>query len=152
MDVGLLPSMDLRLFRKTGYWFNNLMYVLLFSLVTIGVWVSFSIFLSQKKTPIDPELIRLSLPLNPNINLEVIKDLATKKSYSASELEGFTIYTLITDKQTRQRILVSLDEYQQIQLQEEQKKLAPPAILLEPDLGESTQSGESTISGIPTES
>ena len=113
---------------------QNFMYIMLLSLVTIVVWIGFSIFLSQEKNPIDPELIKMSLPLNPNINMQVLNTLQQKKDYSDAELKDFTIYTLITDKATRQKVLITLDEYQKRQQEEALKKLKPsPSPVLNPE-------------------
>jgi len=115
------PEKTLRTLRRK----QNFLYVMLFSLVTIGIWLGFSIFLSQKRSPIEPELIELSLPLNPNINLSVLESLSQKRTYSQDELKNFTIYTLITDQKTRQKVLVTLSEYQRRQEEEARSQLAP---------------------------
>ena len=49
-----------------------LMYIMLFSLLTIVIWAVFSLLYSQKKVPIPPELLKLSQPLNPNQNIYIL--------------------------------------------------------------------------------
>lgn len=77
---------------------QQLMYILVFSLATVLVWISVSLFTSQKKTEIPPALLQLAKPLTPTINREVLGDLQTKRAYSASELQAFPIYKIITNK------------------------------------------------------
>ena len=112
---------------KSLYQHQKMMYVLIFTLVTVVIWAGVSIFLTSQETPIDPELIELSTPLNPNLNLQVIQELENKKSYSQTELSQFTIYTLINHDNTQERVILTLDEYRQIQTQ----KAAEQAALVE---------------------
>lgn len=109
---------------KSFYHQQNMMYVLIFTLVTVVIWAGVSIFLTTKKSPIDPELIELSSPLNPNLNLQVIQDLENKKAYSETDLNQFTIYTLINSDNTQERVILTLDEYRQIQAQKAAEQAA----------------------------
>lgn len=111
-----------------------LMYLMLFSLLTIVIWAIFSLLYSQKKVPIPPELLRLSQPLNPNIDTEIIQKLENKKFYQDSELRNFPIYTIIVDQQTRESTLITVDKAQEREdekLKEQEKirqeRLATPA-------------------------
>lgn len=69
--------------------------LLIFSLVTVMIWVGFSLFLSQQQTEISPELQALAKPLNPNIHLEVINQIQGKRAFSDSELQNFPILRVI---------------------------------------------------------
>ncbi|MEN8253274.1 MAG: hypothetical protein ABFQ62_02785 [Patescibacteria group bacterium] len=102
-----------------------LMYVMLFSLVTIVIWAVFSLFSSQKKVPIPPELLKLAQPLNPNIDTQIIEKLEHKKEYTNSELKNFPIYTVIVNTQTRDINLVTIDkaEAQEEEKRQEQEKI-----------------------------
>lgn len=76
--------------------------IMLFSFVTIIVWISISLITSQKSTTISSELQRLALPLNPNINIDVITSLESQQAYDPSQLSNFPIYTLLKEGQTPQ--------------------------------------------------
>lgn len=81
--------------------------VLIFSLVTIMIWVGFSIFRSQNTTSISPELLALAVPLNPNINLNVINTIKNKRQFTDNELSSFTIYKLVQLPGGQQQIVSS---------------------------------------------
>ena len=78
--------------------------LLIFSFVTVVLWVGFSIFSSQQKPQISEELQKMAVPLNPNLNLEVVSRIEQKKSYSDEELSNFTIFTVVQDKTGAQSI------------------------------------------------
>jgi hypothetical protein len=84
------------LYRK-----QHILGVLLFSLVTIVVWVSISLITSQRKTSISPELQKLAKPLTPTLNLEVVEQIEAKKKYSESELASFPIYRTLSSTDNR---------------------------------------------------
>jgi len=70
--------------------------ILVFSLVTVILWVGISLITSQTKTSISPALIKLARPLSPTLNIEVIDTLEQKRVYDQAELTGFPIYRTIT--------------------------------------------------------
>jgi hypothetical protein len=72
--------------------------ILLFSLVTVIIWVGFSIFLSQQKTEISADLLELAIPLNPNINMDVVGQIEQKKTYTEEELFIFPIRIITQNK------------------------------------------------------
>lgn len=85
---------------------QGLLYIMIFSLVTIVIWAAFSVFLSQRSNPIDPALLKLSSPLNPSIDSTVIDKLKAKRKLSDSELNSFPIYTLYRQKgETNDQVL-----------------------------------------------
>ena len=69
--------------------------LLVFSLVTVMIWVGVSLFLSQQQTGISPELQALAKPLNPNIHLEVINQIQQKRAFSDADLQNFQILHVI---------------------------------------------------------
>lgn len=79
---------------------QQLLGILLFSMVTIFVWVGISLVVSQQKTDISPALQKLALPLNPSINIDVLSELEQKKTYDASQLVNFPIYRLLSSEET----------------------------------------------------
>lgn len=68
---------------------------LIFALVTIIIWVGFSIFHTQQTSGIPQELQDLAIPINPNIDESVIKRIEAKRTFSPSELSNFPINRLV---------------------------------------------------------
>ncbi len=81
--------------------------LLIFSFVTVMIWIAFSIFSSQQKPQISAELQKMAIPLSPNIDMDVISRIEQKKDYSDQELSNFVIYTLVQDKTGGQVITTS---------------------------------------------
>lgn len=88
---------------------QRLLQILIFSLITITIWVTFSLFRSQKKTIISSEQKKLAEPLNPTIKVEVLQKLLGKKAYSEAELSGFPIYKILVSKDGKQSEVVTID-------------------------------------------
>jgi hypothetical protein len=68
-----------------------------FTLVTIFIWIGFSLFRSQKKTSISAEQTLLSQPLTPSINTQVIESLEQKNHYTQEQLQDFPIYKILVE-------------------------------------------------------
>ena len=79
-------------------------------LVCIIFWITISVFSSQQKTKITPELTKMAKILNPAIKTESLDSLSTKKIYSESELTQFPIYTIVYDKRTQVGKIVLIDD------------------------------------------
>jgi hypothetical protein len=88
---------------------QGLLRVLIFSFVTVMVWIGFSLFQSQQHTGISPELQKMAVPLNPNIDLTVIERIRQKRSFSPQELQNFPIYKII---QTHEGEVIVTDKSQ----------------------------------------
>lgn len=82
---------------------QEILAILIFSLVTIMVWVALDLLSSQQRNTISAELQRLALPLTPTIQTQVIDELEQKKHYGESELLSFPIYRILTAKERDQR-------------------------------------------------
>lgn len=80
--------------------------ILIFTLVTVIIWVGMTLFSTQRSTEISPELIKLSEPLNPNINLTVIEQVEQKRSFSPEELADFPIYSLSISKTGEEQLVI----------------------------------------------
>lgn len=72
-----------------------LMYLLIFSLVTIVIWVGISLIVSQNTEQVDPELTVLSSSLNPNIDTSALDTLSAKTPYDSQLMQNFPIYMFI---------------------------------------------------------
>jgi hypothetical protein len=90
---------------KHKQWFLRL---LVFSLVTAMIWVGVSLFRSQQKTAIPEELQKLAIPLNPNINTDVISRVEQKKSFTSEELRSFPVYRVIRLKNGEERVVTEI--------------------------------------------
>ncbi len=80
---------------------QQLLGVLVFSLVTVVVWVSISMITSQTKNTISPVLLKLAKPLTPTLATETIELLEEKRSFTAEELSDFPIYHTVTQLKGR---------------------------------------------------
>ncbi len=83
---------------KSLYNQQNFVRILIFSVVTVMIWIGFSIFRTQQTTQISAELQQMSLPLNPTINMDLINRIDAKKTYTDQELSLFPIYALTADR------------------------------------------------------
>lgn len=88
---------------------QRVLYLLIFSFVTVLVWVGGSLFSSQSKSGISPELKNLAKPLNPVINVELIREIGQKKHFTNQELESFQIYKLLKSKDGRAQRIIPID-------------------------------------------
>jgi hypothetical protein len=80
--------------------------ILIFTLVTVIIWVGMTLFRTQRSSEISPELIRLSEPLNPNINLTVVERVEQKRSFSPEELADFPVYSLFVSKTGEEQLVI----------------------------------------------
>lgn len=85
------------------------LYVMIFSFVTVVIWISASLFRSQRRTGISPDLLELAKPLSPTINVGIIDQIEQSKSYSDQELVQFQIYKLIKSKDGRTQQIVPIE-------------------------------------------
>ncbi len=84
---------------------QTLLRILVFTLVTVVIWVALTLFRSQQKTGIAPELQKLAEPLNPNIDVQVIERIEAKKAYSEADLQNFTILKIVRNKEGEDQII-----------------------------------------------
>lgn len=82
---------------------QEILAILIFSLVTIMLWVALELVSSQQRSSISAELQRLALPLTPTIQTQVIDELEQKRHYGDNELLSFPIYRILTAKERDQR-------------------------------------------------
>jgi len=139
---------------------QHLMYIAIFTLVAVMVWVGGSIFQSQQRTGISPELQALAEPLNPNIDVTTIDFIETKRFISEDELTGFPILKVVTVGNNRNQLVVPLDfdesafEESEVQIPEttpavtdqnetNQNSATDSAVIDNPD--EATSSGQTNL-------
>lgn len=77
---------------------EGLLRVLVFTLVTIVLWIGFTIYHSQQQSTLPVNLRKHTTPLNPNINRQVLQEISQRDAYTTSELENFPIYDRILDE------------------------------------------------------
>ena len=87
---------------------QSLLKILIFTLVTIMIWVLLSIFRTQQRTGVSEELLQLAEPLNPNINLDVLNRIGQKRSYTPEELANFPVYKQIRNEAGEEEIVTTL--------------------------------------------
>jgi len=96
--------------KLTGLRFKQqALYVMIFSFVTVVVWIGGSLFSSQKRTGVSPELLELAKPLNPTINTSLLEEIEARKSYTDEELKYFQVYKIIKSKDGRIQQIVPIE-------------------------------------------
>jgi hypothetical protein len=75
-----------------------LLVALLFLFVIVIFWTGLSLFGSQTKFAVPPEMRELAKPLTPSIKGEVLTRIEAKRQFSSDELVGFTIYKILDGK------------------------------------------------------
>lgn len=76
---------------------EDLLRIFIFTAFTVFCWVGFSIYLSQQRTKIPNEVRKLAIPLNPNIDVNSIQEIESRKYYEDQELNDFPIYIYEND-------------------------------------------------------
>lgn len=115
------------------------LYILIFSFVTVVVWISGSLFRSQRRTGIAPDLLELAKPLSPTINVSLIDEIEDKNNFSVQDLSNFQIYKLIQSKDGRIQQVVPID-YEADEISQEEVNLLVREEVFSPP--ESTTSSE----------
>lgn len=92
---------------------EGLFRIFIFSLVTVMFWIGFSIFFSQTKTKISVDTKKYTVPLNPNINREILKDAATRTLYTDQELQSFPIYDRLVSEKSGSKLVIAGTEAQE---------------------------------------
>jgi hypothetical protein len=85
------------------------LYLMIFSFVTVTIWIGGSLFSSQKRTGISPDLLDLAKPLNPTINTGLLEEIEARKSYTDEELKYFQVYKVIKSKDGRIQQIVPIE-------------------------------------------
>lgn len=82
---------------------QEILAILIFSLVAIMIWVAVDLFSSQQRTAISAELQKLARPLNPIIQTQIIDELEQKRHYGENDLLSFPIYRVLSAKERDER-------------------------------------------------
>lgn len=118
---------------------EDLLRVLIFSLVTVFIWIGLSIFLSQRDSKVPLDVQKHVLPLNPNIDRTIFPELSSRKKYTPEELTSFDIYQLHTSEEGSYSVSSIF--------QPDQTVTVTPAVLPAsgPDVESDNQETESTV-------
>jgi hypothetical protein len=129
------------------------LYIMIFSFVTVVIWISGSLFKSQRKTGIAPDLLELAKPLSPTINVELINSIEQSANYSDQELFNFQVYKLIKSKDGRTQRVVSIESDLDEIVEEEIPVIIQedPNLRLSPGLDEQIESGSGTFDPLSQE-
>ncbi len=84
---------------------QQLLAILVFTLVAAMIWIGASLFTSQQKTSISKDLLELAKPLTPSINQAVMQRLQQKKVFLDSQLQDFPIYIIKKDKNQTEHVI-----------------------------------------------
>ena len=80
---------------------QQLLAILLFSLVAIIIWIVISLVTSQQTTAISAELRQMAEPLTPSLNTQIIEQIEQETYYPSEELRGFPVFRVISDEEQR---------------------------------------------------
>jgi len=89
---------------------RQLLTILTLLFICVIGWGIVSLFASQQKSKVDSELVKLAQPLVPNLDLETLNSLESKRSFTDEELTNFPIYRIYVDQRTREEKIISIDE------------------------------------------
>jgi hypothetical protein len=128
---------------------QQMLYIGMFSLVTVMVWVAVNLFQSQKTTQISPELKKKALPLTPSINQQVIQQIEEKRGFSEEELANFPIYKLILNREGGEDFVTIDTPETNLRQTPAPRATATPLPLPEPE-AQSTEGAEGPVTE-PTE-
>lgn len=71
---------------------EGLLRILIFTLVTVLIWIGFEIYLSQQKTVVSEDFQPYTMPLNPNIDRAVLQEMQNLRSFTDEELQDFSLF------------------------------------------------------------
>lgn len=75
---------------------QNILTLLLLTLVVVAVWVGFSIYFSFSRTTVTPTDAALIAPLTPRLDSALFERLSARKSWSEAELSSFQPTVVVT--------------------------------------------------------
>lgn len=84
--------------------------ILILLFICMLAWGIVSIFSTKRETKIDPEMVTISKPLTPIIDIETLNKLEPKRSYTTEELANFTIYRVVVDPKSQEERIITIDE------------------------------------------
>ena len=88
---------------------NTLVVILVLLFVSILIWTGVSIYSSTTTSQLPANIKKLTLPLNPSIDREILDSISQKVVLSGQQLESFPIYRLILDKRTNIEKVITID-------------------------------------------
>lgn len=117
---------------------QQLLYIFIFTFVTVIIWIGGSLFRSQRSTGISPDLLELAKPLNPTINPTTMAEIESRTFYSQEDLDNFVIYRLISSQDGAvQRIVPITSDLTEIETEVQfEAQEAPPGQSPQEDLEE----------------
>jgi hypothetical protein len=77
---------------------KKLLIALILFFVVILTWILVSIFATQARHAVSPELIKLAEPLVPSLNKQLLEDLQGRAYFTDEQLENFSIYVVLSER------------------------------------------------------
>lgn len=88
---------------------KQVLIVLVLLFVALIVWTFATIATSQNKNTISPDLIRLSQPLNPTLDRDILAELTQKEYYSEEDITSFPIYKISKKQEGSEETVTTID-------------------------------------------
>lgn len=128
---------------------QKLLGLLIFSLITVVIWIGISLITSQTSTAISSEELALAAPMDPSINTTVLDQIALKRTYPSPDLANFPIF-IVLNESTSTSILDGTSQTLIVQPgTEEGLEISPGPTLEATDSAQPTPTPE--VSPAPTE-
>lgn len=70
---------------------KDVLYIVILALVVALVWIVISVYHAAVKTSVPPNIQKLTTPLTPTIDIELLGTLSSRKTYTEEELASFPI-------------------------------------------------------------
>lgn len=116
--------------------------ILIFLFVVVIIWTVISLASSQEKLQISKELKDMTIPLNPNIDIEVFDKLNQKRQFSDNDLRAFSIYKIISSDRGTESRVVKIDYEEDLETEETVEEESPLGELEEESTPEATKPAE----------
>lgn len=83
------------------------------------IWIGGTLLTSQRTSGISPEIQKAAQPLNPNIDMQTLTELESKRVFAPEELRGFPIFMLDRSGDGENQDIVTIDSI-------EEEAITPP--------------------------
>lgn len=111
-----------KLYQRQG-----LLFILIFSLVTIAVWIVITLVLAQGRPQITPQQQRLATPLTPNLDEAILQQLTTRQTNIPDDVNDFPIYVIYIDDNAETRRLLTIEQVNTLEAQASQTPQPAPS-------------------------
>lgn len=88
---------------------EDLLRIFILTVFTVFCWIGLSIYLSQQKTKIPPDIQKFARPLTPTIDRDVLDEISARKTFTEEELNNFVLAPQATPEITIETQLIATE-------------------------------------------